>query len=272
MSSNPKVIVSFSGGKDSTAMLLRMIELGEHIDEVIWCDTYKEFPAMYRHVEKVRAIVDAAGIKFTVLKGEKSFDYYMFDHKPKRRKAAFAGKAGYSWPSAKIRWCTRVLKLSVIDRYLKKQNESNQIVQCIGIAADEGYRLERKANQSKNHRHPLVEWGWTEKDCIEYCRTRGFDWEGLYDKFKRVSCWCCPLKGFDEYRTLHDFYPDLWQELKEMDRRTYGTFLKNYSVSDLEIRFALEKDFLAQGKSIRSREFFNALKERLGKATEEGQP
>lgn len=33
------IVVSFSGGKDSTAMLLHMIELGEHIDEVISADT-----------------------------------------------------------------------------------------------------------------------------------------------------------------------------------------------------------------------------------------
>lgn len=70
------IVVSFSGGKDSTAMLLRMIELGEKIDEVITCDTYKEFPAMYRHLDKVKAIVENAGIKYTKLKNEKSFDYF----------------------------------------------------------------------------------------------------------------------------------------------------------------------------------------------------
>ena len=40
-------VVSFSGGKDSTALLLRLLELNEPIDEVIFCDTYKEFPQMY---------------------------------------------------------------------------------------------------------------------------------------------------------------------------------------------------------------------------------
>lgn len=40
-------VVSFSGGKDSTAMLLRLLELGEPINEIIFCDTYKEFPQMY---------------------------------------------------------------------------------------------------------------------------------------------------------------------------------------------------------------------------------
>ncbi|HHV43019.1 MAG TPA: phosphoadenosine phosphosulfate reductase family protein, partial [Clostridiaceae bacterium] len=46
-------IVSFSGGKDSTAMLLRMIEEEWKIDEIVFCDTGMEFPAMYRHIGKV---------------------------------------------------------------------------------------------------------------------------------------------------------------------------------------------------------------------------
>ena len=39
-------VVSFSGGKDSTAMLLRMLELGMPVDEIIFCDTTVEFPQM----------------------------------------------------------------------------------------------------------------------------------------------------------------------------------------------------------------------------------
>ena len=45
-------IVSFSGGKDSTAMLLMMIEKGMKIDKVIFCDTGAEFPQMYEHIKK----------------------------------------------------------------------------------------------------------------------------------------------------------------------------------------------------------------------------
>lgn len=35
-------IVSFSGGKDSTAMLLHMMELEMKIDVVLYCDTWME--------------------------------------------------------------------------------------------------------------------------------------------------------------------------------------------------------------------------------------
>ena len=48
-----KHIVSFSGGKDSTAMLLRMVEENMQIDDIVFCDTGKEFPQMYEHIKKV---------------------------------------------------------------------------------------------------------------------------------------------------------------------------------------------------------------------------
>ena len=68
-------LVSFSGGKDSTAMLLKLIEKGYPIDEIICCDTGKEFDEMYEHIKQVESNID---IPITHLKSEKSFDYYMY--------------------------------------------------------------------------------------------------------------------------------------------------------------------------------------------------
>jgi len=49
----PKIIVSFSGGKDSTAMLHRLISWGYPIDAVIFFDTSWEFPQMYDQLNLV---------------------------------------------------------------------------------------------------------------------------------------------------------------------------------------------------------------------------
>ena len=106
--------MSLSGGKDSTAMLLRLIELGEHIDEVIFCDTYKEFPAMYKHIEKLRVVVENANIKFTILKNEKSFDYMLLEYRPKNPKGfynKYKNLKGRSWATNQVRWCTKEMKM-----------------------------------------------------------------------------------------------------------------------------------------------------------------
>lgn len=56
-------VVSFSGGKDSTAMLLMMLEKNIPVDRVICVDTTKEFPAMYRHVAKVQEMIEPLKIE-----------------------------------------------------------------------------------------------------------------------------------------------------------------------------------------------------------------
>ena len=64
-------IVSFSGGKDSTAMLLMMLEKGITVDRVICVDTTKEFPQMYEHIKKVQAIIEPLKIEIVKI----DFDY-----------------------------------------------------------------------------------------------------------------------------------------------------------------------------------------------------
>lgn len=257
-------IVSFSGGKDSTAMTLRLIELGYPLDEVICCDTTMEFPAMYRHIKKVRAVVKAAGIKFTMLRPEHDFEYYLTEHMAEREEGSrYFGLPGYGWPGVKSRWCTKALKVKLINDYIRKLRSRYNLKQYIGLAADEQDRLERKHNQVRGKLYPLVEWGWTEKDALSFCYELGYDWEGLYELFKRVSCWCCPLQPLDELRTLRREFPKLWLELIDLDNRQIKPFKDGRSVMDLEKRFALEEALEAAGESIKNRAFFKDLKRLL---------
>lgn len=72
-------VVSFSGGKDSTATLLYMIELGMPIDDIIFVDTTIEFPAMYEHIDKVEKYI---GRKITRLRAEHDFEYLLLSAPP----------------------------------------------------------------------------------------------------------------------------------------------------------------------------------------------
>lgn len=261
----PKYYVcSFSGGKDSTALVLRLIELGKPLDEVLCCDTTMEFPAMYRHIEKVRAVVEAAGIKFTLLRAEHDFEYYLTEHMANREEGSrYYGLPGYGWPGVFSRWCTKALKVKIINDYLRDLRSRYNIRQYVGLAADEQDRLERKNNQSTEKIYPLVRWGWTEKDALEYCYSHGYDWEGLYELFERVSCWCCPLQPLDELRTLRRQFPELWQELLYLDKRQMKPFKDGRTVMDLDKRFALEDALESAGESIKNRAFFSDLKRLL---------
>lgn len=255
------VLVSFSGGKDSTAMLLHMIELGEQIDEVINVDTGMEFPDMYTHIERIKRIVKENGIKYIELRADHPYEWYLLEKPIESKK--WGDHIGYGWPSVKCRWCTKHMKTELLNQYLKPLKEQYNVIQCIGLASDEVRRLSRPNNQKKNHRHPLVEWGWTEDDALRYCIEHGYDWNGLYQHFRRVSCWCCPLSGMNELRNLWRYYPDLWKKLEEWeailsepDRGQKYRFKEDTSVFDLTERFEYEQSRIDKGLSIESRGFY----------------
>jgi 3'-phosphoadenosine 5'-phosphosulfate sulfotransferase (PAPS reductase)/FAD synthetase len=247
-------VVSFSGGKDSTAMLLHMLELNMPVDEVVFCDTTVEFPEMYNHIDKVKQYLDSVGYigKFTVLRNKHGFEYYLLHHKRKRGKNK--DKVGYSFPSNRMRWCTAALKREMVRKHFQKLTKQYNVIQYIGIAADEPKRVKDKA-------YPLVNWGWTEADCLAYCKSKGFNWGGLYDIFTRLSCWCCPLSQMDELRKLRKHFPELWKRLLDWQSQTWDWFKPNWTVDKLEIRFAYEDEL---GSTPRDRAFFNEVNRRYG--------
>ena len=185
----------------------------------------------------------------------------LFRSHPKRKKAALEQYDGMSWAGPKKRWCTGILKDRVISRYLSEIKKQYEIVEYIGIAADEPKRIRGKI-------YPLVEWGMTEADCLAYCYERGFDWGGLYEIFKRVSCWCCPLQSLDALRKLWEHFPKLWEKLLAWDNATWKQYRADYSVKDLTIRFDMETEWIKAGRNIRCKDFYSALKERLKKGAE----
>lgn len=256
-----KHIVQFSGGKDSTAMLLMMLEKGMKVDEIIFCDTGKEFPEMYEHINKVEDYIQQNyGLTITKLHPEKPFEYWLLQHV--KTKGNWQHTKGFGWATSRMRWCTKEMKVNVTSKHLKKYKEPYTLY--IGIAADESERHEKKGD---NVIHPLFDWGITEKQALEYCYSKGFDWGGTYEIFRRVSCWCCPLQRIGDLRTLRKHYPALWQELRELDKKVEGCqFKEHWTVQDLEIRFQFEEERLKQGLSITNRDFHTKLKEKILKS------
>lgn len=259
-------LVSLSGGKDSTAMLLGMLERRMQIDCILFCDTGLEFPEMYAHLDKLEKDI---GRPITRIKADFTYEYLMLEAPVKRKGDSpviaqyGAGCRGYGWPGPKQRWCTTRLKDIPRERFLQKLREKYTVRECIGIAADEQYRLERERNKNPNHVHPLVDWGMTEADCLKYCYDRGYDWGGLYELFHRVSCWCCPLQSLSELRKLYHHFPELWEKLKTWDSMTWRKFRADYSVEELEKRFDFEEEWQKAGKPLRSKAFYSALREQM---------
>jgi len=222
-------------------MLHMMMERNEKIDAIVFMDTGWEFPEMIRHIDKIGKNI---GRKIVKVKPKYSFDYMMFEREVIAKNGPMKGKVhriGNGWPSPMRRWCTRE-KVNALLRYFKSLGE---ITECIGFALDEKHRTRTKnILESKNKkRFPLIEYGVTEKQAEAYCRVLGYDWEGLYDDFRRVSCFCCPLQRISDLRILRKKKPELWKRTLEMDSASPDHnkgYMGYKTVHDMEKRFADE--------------------------------
>ena len=205
-----KYIASCSWGKDSTAMILKLIE--------------KNYPLDDKH------------IKYTELRPENPFIYDMLV-RPKTKRKTKEEAYGNEW-CGKCRWHT-FIKQKICNQYAGIDN-----IVYVGIAADEPKRLK---NLDSYKRAPLAEWNMTEADCLKYCFSKGIHWhEGeieLYDILDRVSCWCCQNKNLKELRNIYLYLPKYWRMLKGLQSRIDAPMKgKGKSVFQLEERFRRENE------------------------------
>lgn len=240
-----KYVASVSFGKDSLAMLLKLLELNFPLDEVIYFDIGVEFDSIRANANKMMPILERRSVKFTVLKPKDTFLYLMCE-KPQK---------GYKWCGGCARWGT-TLKLEAIKEHNKKYGDE-VIVEYVGVACDERQRINRQRQENRVKIYPLIEWEMTEKDCLDYCYDRGWHWNEngyeLYDLLDRVSCKYCKNKNLKELRNIYHFMPEVWQELKDLQDKVKMPFKGNQTIHDIETRFITEDaqmciaDFLDMG-------------------------
>jgi 3'-phosphoadenosine 5'-phosphosulfate sulfotransferase (PAPS reductase)/FAD synthetase len=242
-------IVSYSGGKDSTALVLALLDHNIEVDELVFFDGGWEWPQIYEMVDKFEKYLNK---KITRLHPEKSFEWWMYEREgtgfyKKGLKEPVAVGKGKGWPRFNLRWCTG-LKQTTIHRYMKAKSEF--YYNFIGICYDEQYRiLKSKTPDLKRKKYPLIEYNIVEKQSLQICKDHGFDFGNLYEYMDSTSCWCCPLQPYPALKNLYIHFPDLWQKLLEMGSKTKTPFKIGANIQDgiylpmLDARFKREVEF-----------------------------
>lgn len=162
-------------------------------------------------------------------------------------------------------YCTGELKRYFIKRFMGSQSRSGEetgvphskqefsdsalkrgadinIVQYLGIAADEPERIAR--HTKPGFLMPLVEVGWDEAYCRQWCEERGL-LSPIYTTATRGGCWFCHNQGVNQLRLLRKNYPDLWELLMKWDLDSPVTFhADGRTVHDFDKRFHYEEEGL----------------------------
>jgi hypothetical protein len=189
--------VSLSGGKDSTAMLLLMIERDMPINMVLSADTGMEFPEMYEHLAKLdEHLFRERGIHITTLRHPKSFEYLMFDE-PKQKPRSLENRAklgippyGNGWPGIRVRWCTGQLKTHLITKEVNRLKGELGALHYVGIAADEasGIHLWNGASRRRRRSKPVMIAASTSAGCMRFTTARP---AGAVRSSASTSCGSC---------------------------------------------------------------------------------
>jgi 3'-phosphoadenosine 5'-phosphosulfate sulfotransferase (PAPS reductase)/FAD synthetase len=235
-----KILVSFSGGKDSQACLIKAAnDYGVDNIEAVFCDTGWEHPDTYKHIEDV---CKQMNVRLTILKPK--YDFISLAVHKKR------------FPSTKARFCTEELKIKPMIDYILSFESSCIIIQ--GIRASEsrsrslmesecmyfkGYFPKNKEDKKYYYRRKdVIEWckthdasvlrpifNWSAQEVINYILENNQHPNPLYYRgFSRVGCFPCIMCRHQEIKNISN---DEWATNRLIDAEKYvgsGFFSRGY--------------------------------------------
>lgn len=234
-------ILSFSHGKDSTAAIYVTKEiLRWQLDRIIHAEVWAtdtipaDLPPMVEYKAKAERIIkERWGIEVEHVRAKLTYEQGFY----RRKKESAKHRPGqyYGWPfSVKGAWCNSDVKMPGLRKATPKG-----AVQYLGIAADEPERIARHINKP-GIKLPLVEAGWTEAMCRQWCEENDL-LSPIYTDAARGGCWFCHNQSVDQLRLLRKNYPEYWALMLKWDKDSPVTFhADGHTVHDFEERFALE--------------------------------
>ena len=239
-----KHVVALSGGKDSTAMALRLAEIEPREYVYVCTPTGNELPEMWEHWRKLGELLGKPLLPVIggTLKGliEKQ----------------------NALPNWRQRWCTRMLKIEPYAAWLLKQAEVGPVTSYVGLRADEWDREggDYADVPGVQMRFPMRDWGWTLDTVRHY-----LDMQEIVIP-KRTDCAWCFWQQLGEWWNLWRDHPAAYAEAERMEAVTGHTFRSpgrdTWPVSLKDLREKFEARHIPRGADIQS-SMFSELKCRV---------
>lgn len=189
-------VVALSGGKDSTAMALRLREVEPRNYLYLCTPTGDELPDMLAHWEALERRLGAPLIRLST------------------RTLADLIRDFKALPNWRMRWCTRLLKIEPCLLFLKQHQPATLYV---GLRDDEAER-EGLYGGLCDYRYPLREWGWGERDVVRYLSANGVTIP------IRTDCARCYDQRVSEWYALWRDYPAIYRDAEAQEAAAGATF------------------------------------------------
>ncbi len=193
------VTVSYSGGKDSLAVLHLVSQCLKEYD-LIFADTGIEFPET---VNNVHEVANRYGRPLKMIGMGDAF---------------WESVDRFGPPSVEVRWCCKVCKLGPITQIINNNYENG----CLTFIGQRKYESGTRAKSERVWKNPWVGnqiaaapiQNWTAMHVWLYIFKNKLPFNPLYaDGFDRIGCWLCPSCSLADLIRLKETHPELEEKL-----------------------------------------------------------
>ena len=223
---NDNIVISFSGGKDSTVVADLTIKALAKPDLVhIFSDTTLEFPITMEYAKRYRKDNPKAIFKIAKNKEENFYELCKEIGPPARM----------------LRFCCSTFKTGPLTRVLNTLFENKKILTFYGIRHSESLarsKYDRVADnaesvkiQNQTVASPIIDW--IDADVWLYLLGEKVDFNDAYRfGYDRVGCWCCPNNSArsqflasvympEQYKEWRSFLIDFAKQIGKPDPEVY---------------------------------------------------
>lgn len=197
---NYRHVLGISGGKDSAALAIyikdKYPELSKKI-EYFFTDTGSELKEIYDFLDRLESYLDK---DIARLSSGKPFDHWLKVHND-------------FLPSAKQRWCTRVMKIKPFEEFIG----DDSVISYVGIRADENRDGYMSSKESVKAVFPFVDDGIIRKDVFDMLE-RSVGVPEYYKWRSRSGCYFCFFQRQGEWLGLKRNHPELFEKAKSYEK------------------------------------------------------
>lgn len=222
-----ELVINFSGGKDSTAMLAFLCEKYPDMPKrVVFADTGWEHDGTE---DWCRQIVARFGLELHVVRSAtKTF-------------LTMAEKRG-KFPGMNQRQCTSDLKRDPIIKWVRQNVKDPVVINCMGIRSEESTgrakaKTMKRNSRETNSKRTVWDWNpikdWTEAEVLAYLEDRGLPLHPVYQHLRRFSCRMCIYMTQHDREQVQKHDPKAVQIIHEIEQKIGFSFFQDGYLADL---------------------------------------